>query len=96
MGLHAVADDLQSLLVEVIDLALTSKQASWTLGRSLFSPVRTELDELAADARRWADELGERLAGMGVPPTAVRKRLLSRPGSRDSPPGSSTTQRLWL
>lgn len=68
MDLHAVAGDLQSLLVEVIDLALTSKQASWTLGRSSFNPVRAELDELAADARGWADELGERLSGMGVPP----------------------------
>jgi starvation-inducible DNA-binding protein len=65
---RAVAEDLQSLLVEVIDLALTSKQANWVLGRSLFDPVRAELDELAADARVWADGFGERLAAMGVPP----------------------------
>lgn len=61
-----VADDLQSLLVEVIDLFLTSKQASWILGRPL-DPMLAELDE-AADAWGWADAVGTRLAGMGLAP----------------------------
>jgi starvation-inducible DNA-binding protein len=65
---HAVADDLQSLLVEVIDLSLTSKQAYWILGRPLFEPLCAELDDLAADAWWWADAVGARLAGLGVAP----------------------------
>ena len=68
MDLHPGADDLQSLLVEVIDLSLTSKQARWTLGRPLFEPLCAELDDLAADAWGWADAVGARLARMGVPP----------------------------
>jgi starvation-inducible DNA-binding protein len=68
VGLHPVADDLQSLLVEVIDLSLTSKQARWILGRPLFEPLCAELDDLAADAWGWADAVGGRLVRMGVPP----------------------------
>ena len=68
MTSHAAADDLQSLLVEVIDLSLTSRQAQWILGRPLFEPLCAELDDLATDAWWWADAVGARLAGMGVPP----------------------------
>ena len=68
MDLHAVADDLQSLLVEVIDLSLTSKQAVWIRARPPFDPVSAELDDLAANAWGWADAVGTQLAGMGVPP----------------------------
>ncbi|MET0144896.1 MAG: ferritin-like domain-containing protein [Ilumatobacteraceae bacterium] len=68
MSSHAVAEDLQSLLVEVIDLSLTSRQAQWILVRPLFDPLSAELEGLAADAWTWADALGARLAGMGVPP----------------------------
>lgn len=65
---HDVAEDLQSLLVEVIDLSLTSKQANWILRRPTFEPLSAELDDLAADAWGWAEAVGARLAGMGVPP----------------------------
>jgi starvation-inducible DNA-binding protein len=68
VDLHAVADDLQSLLVEVIDLSLTSKQANWILGRPVFDPLSAELDDLAAEAWEWADAVGARLAVMGVAP----------------------------
>ncbi len=86
MDLHVVADDLQSLLVEVIDLFLTSKQASWVLGRPLFDPLSAELDDLAADALGWADAMGARLAVMGVAPdgrvgtVAEQARFPSFPG----------------
>jgi starvation-inducible DNA-binding protein len=65
---HAVADGLQSLLVEVIDLSLTSKQAHWILGRPLCEPLSAELDDLAVDAWGWADAVGARLVAMGIPP----------------------------
>ena len=68
MDLQAIADDLQSLLVEAIDLFLTSKQASWVLGRPLFDPLSAELGDLAAEALGWADAVGARLAVMGVAP----------------------------
>jgi starvation-inducible DNA-binding protein len=68
VDLHAVADELQSLLVEVIDLSLTSRQAVWVRARPPFDPVSAELDDLAADAWGWADAVGTQLAVMGVPP----------------------------
>jgi starvation-inducible DNA-binding protein len=87
VDVHAIADDLQSLLVEVIDLALTSKQANWILGRSLFDPVRAELDELAADARGWADEFGERLSVIGVAPDGRTQTVAERARFRSFPAG---------
>jgi starvation-inducible DNA-binding protein len=68
VDVHVVADDLQCLLAEVIDLSLTSKQAHWILGRSRFDPLSAELADLAAEAWGWADAVGARLAVMGVPP----------------------------
>jgi starvation-inducible DNA-binding protein len=84
---RAVADDLQALLVEVIDLALISKQANWVLGRSLFDPVRAQLDDLAADARGWADEFGERLAALGVPPDGRTETVAERARFTSFPAG---------
>lgn len=86
MDFHAVADDLQSLLVEVVDLSLTSKQAYWILGRPLAEPLSAELDDLAAEAWEWADAVGARLAGLGIPPdvragtVASQVRFASFPG----------------
>jgi starvation-inducible DNA-binding protein len=86
VDLHAVADDLQSVLVEVIDLSLTSKQASWILARPPFDALSAELDDLAADAWEWADAVGARLAVMGVAPdgrvgtVAEQVRFPSFPG----------------
>jgi len=63
----AVADDLQSLLVEVIDLSLTSEQAHWSPGRPLFEPLCPELDDLAADAWGWGWVLVSRESGDSSP-----------------------------
>jgi starvation-inducible DNA-binding protein len=89
---HVVADDLQYLLVEVIDLSLTSKQAHWTLGRPLFEPLSAELDDLAADAGAWADAVGARLVGRRVPSDG---RVGTVAGSRTSPSGSPITRTPW-
>jgi len=68
MDVRAVADDVQPLLVEVIDLALVSKQAHWVSRGPLFCPLGAALDELSEDDLGWADGLAQRLAAIGVPP----------------------------
>jgi len=67
MDRAAVASELQPLLVELVDLGLTAKQAHWNVTGPLFRPLHAQLDELADDARMWADEVAERLVAIGVP-----------------------------
>ena len=68
MDRAAVTSELQPLLVELVDLGLTAKQAHWNLTGPLFRPLHAQLDELADDARLWADQVAERVVAIGVPP----------------------------
>jgi starvation-inducible DNA-binding protein len=61
-----VAAELQSTLVELIDLGLIAKQAHWNVSGSLFRPLHLHFDEIADEARGWADDVAERLEAIGV------------------------------
>lgn len=67
MDRAAVTSELQPLLVELVDLGLTAKQAHWNVTGPLFRPLHAQLDELADDARAWADQVAERVVALGVP-----------------------------
>lgn len=55
-------------LADLVDLSLVAKQAHWNvLGRN-FRSVHLQLDEVVADARRFADEVAERAVAIGVSP----------------------------
>jgi len=66
MEQQAVGQELQALLVELIDLALTAKQAHWNVSGLWFRPLHTQLDELADDVRGWSDDVAERLTTIGI------------------------------
>lgn len=61
------AAELQSVLLDLIDLSLQGKQAHWNVVGPLFRAVHLELDELVDDARNWADEVAERMRALDVP-----------------------------
>ena len=63
-----VVDDLQSTLVELIDLALLGKQAHWSVVGEHFRSVHLELDEIVDLARLSYDRVAERIATLGVAP----------------------------
>ena len=67
MDRAGVASELQPLLVELVDLGLTAKQAHWNVKGPLFRPLHAQLDELADDARAWTDQVAERLVAVGIP-----------------------------
>jgi starvation-inducible DNA-binding protein len=67
MDHHVVALELEPLLVELSDLALSAKQAHWNVTGPLFRPLHAQLDELADDARTWCDDVAERLVAIGIP-----------------------------
>lgn len=60
------ATELQTVLVDLIDLSLQGKQAHWNVVGPLFRTVHLELDELVKDARKWADEVAERMRALDV------------------------------
>lgn len=60
------ATELQTVLVDLIDLSLQGKQAHWNVVGPQFRALHLELDELVEDARKWADEVAERLRALGV------------------------------
>ena len=60
------ATELQSTLVELIDLSLIAKQAHWNVSGPLFRPLHLHFDEIADEARGWADDVAERLEAVGV------------------------------
>jgi starvation-inducible DNA-binding protein len=62
----AVADILQGVLVDLIDLGLQGKQAHWNLRGRMFGDLHLLLDDLVKVARKGADTLAERCLALGV------------------------------
>lgn len=62
-----VADHLQPLLVELVDLALVGKQLHWNVVGERFRTLHLQLDELVDAWRLWGDAVAERLTAIGVP-----------------------------
>ena len=61
-----VAEDLQSTLVDLIDLALQAKQAHWNVTGSNFRSVHLQLDEMMTEYRAWSDLVAEREVAIGM------------------------------
>ena len=61
-----VAPLLQGALVDLIDLALQSKQAHWNLSGPNFRAVHLQLDEIIDHVRLASDEVAERLVTIGI------------------------------
>ncbi|MGH9250294.1 MAG: Dps family protein [Acidimicrobiales bacterium] len=57
---------LQKLLPELVALSLDAKQAHWNMTGPAFLPLHSLTDEIAADARNWADRIAERAVAAGV------------------------------
>jgi DNA-binding ferritin-like protein len=51
------AVELQTALVDLVDLGLLGKQARWNVVGPQFRAVHIELDEVVEDSRKWADEV---------------------------------------
>jgi starvation-inducible DNA-binding protein len=58
------AATMQKLLVELTALAMDAKQAHWNVTGPGFLPLHALTDEIAADARAWADRVAERAVAL--------------------------------
>ena len=63
-----LADHLQQLHVDLIDLHLQGKQAHWNVVHKIFHDLHLQLDELVESAREFSDTLAERMRAVYVTP----------------------------
>jgi starvation-inducible DNA-binding protein len=71
LGAHQreeVGNQLQSTLIELIDLSLLGKQLHWNVAGPLFRPLHEHLDELVDSWRELADMVAERAVAVGFSP----------------------------
>lgn len=84
------AGELQIVLVDLIDLSLQGKQAHWNVVGPLFRAVHLELDELVADAHKWADEVAERIRALEVAADGRASVIVRQSGLASLPEGIIT------
>ena len=70
MTTNTAVEELQPLLIELTDLALTGKQAHWNVQGPHFLSRHEQLDTLVGDARSWSDDVAERIVAIGTPADA--------------------------
>jgi starvation-inducible DNA-binding protein len=71
LGAHVrdeVGRELESALVELVDLSLIGKQLHWTVVGPLFRPLHLHLDELVDSWRELGDTIAERAVAIGFIP----------------------------
>lgn len=60
--------ELQTTLVELVDLSLIGKQLHWNIFGRPFKPLHEHLDELIDSWRELSDTVAERAVALGVAP----------------------------
>lgn len=63
-----VGNELQSVLLDLIDLSLLGKQLHWTVVGPAFRPLHRQLDELIDSWRTLGDTVAERAVALGDMP----------------------------
>jgi len=72
-----VGAQLQSTLVELIDLSLIGKQLHWNVAGPLFRPLHEQLDELVDSWRELSDTVAERAVAIGFAPDGQAAAVVS-------------------
>jgi starvation-inducible DNA-binding protein len=65
---EGVGGELQTVLVELVDLSLIGKQLHWAVSGPLFKSLHLQLDELVDSWRELADTVAERAVALGFVP----------------------------
>ena len=65
---EGVGRELQTVLVELVDLSLIGKQLHWAVSGPLFRSLHLQLDELVDSWRELADTVAERAVALGFVP----------------------------
>jgi starvation-inducible DNA-binding protein len=63
-----LGSNLQSILVDLIELHVQGKQAHWSVVGKNFRDLHLQLDEIIEDARLFSDDLAERMRALDALP----------------------------
>ncbi|TFC73631.1 DNA starvation/stationary phase protection protein [Cryobacterium sp. TMS1-20-1] len=65
---ETLSNNLQSVLVDLIELHVQGKQAHWNVVGKNFRDLHLQLDEIILDAREFSDEVAERMRALDAMP----------------------------
>lgn len=80
-----LADHLQQLHVDLIDLHLVGKQAHWNVVGKNFRDLHLQLDEVVAAAREFSDQVAERMRAIYVTPDGRAATVAEKSSLPDFP-----------
>jgi starvation-inducible DNA-binding protein len=93
---RSVAVELQSMLVDLIDLTLIGKQAHWNVEGAHFRSVHDQLDELVDAWRELSDDVAERAVTIGASPDGQAETIAGSTELESLPAGHLSDQRALV
>jgi starvation-inducible DNA-binding protein len=87
----ALANHLQRVLVDLIELHLLGKQAHWNLVGTNFRDLHLQLDELVEFAREGSDEIAERMRALNAVPDGRSETVVATTSLPQAPAGETNT-----
>ncbi|MCZ4300418.1 Dps family protein [Microbacterium oxydans] len=92
-----LADNLQAVLVDLLDLAIQGKQAHWNVVGRNFRDTHRQLDEIIDDARTFSDTIAERMRALHAVPDGRSATIAKTSSLPEFPSGEvSTTETIDL
>lgn len=93
----ALAGNLQSVLVDLLELAIQGKQAHWNVVGRNFRDTHRQLDEIIDDARAFSDTIAERMRALHAVPDGRSATIAKTTSLPEFPAGEvSTTETIDL
>jgi starvation-inducible DNA-binding protein len=88
-----LAGDLQSVLVELLELQAQAKQAHWTVVGPHFRSIHLELDEIVDAVREHADTVAERMRALDAVPDGRTRTIANTTRLAAFPEGEVSVER---
>jgi starvation-inducible DNA-binding protein len=89
---QTLADNLQLVLTDLIELQLQGKQAHWNIVGPNFRDLHLQLDELVAVARKFADDTAERMRALHALPDGRSSTIAASTRLEEFPAGLTKTK----
>jgi starvation-inducible DNA-binding protein len=86
-----LADHLQQLHVDLIDLHIVGKQAHWNVVGKNFRDLHLQLDEVVESARTFSDAIAERMRAIYITPDGRAATIAAKSSLAPFPPDEVDT-----
>jgi starvation-inducible DNA-binding protein len=87
----SLAQDLQKVLVDLIELNLQGKQAHWNVVGTNFRDLHRQLDDVVDSAREASDTIAERMRALDAVPDGRSDTVVATTTVPVLPPGENST-----